>query len=121
MKRAILMLALLFGSHAALAQCNPPAGLGPQQWYSICGPLVQQMYANGMAGNMPFEMFAQQAYGQYLQMPSPMMSPMAPQMAGPSPGLQQCPMGASQCFSGWYRECKQVGNGTMWITGARRC
>jgi opacity protein-like surface antigen len=116
MKRFLLgaAMALCFAGSAA-AQCYPPPGLSIQQFYSMCRGMVDQGYAQ-FGGGMPYQNFVAMFYQSYLT--SQAAPPMQPQM---TPGLQQCALGTSMCFSGWFRTCQAVGNGTMWITGAQRC
>jgi hypothetical protein len=110
---ATLVATMLAGS--AMAQCYPPPGLPIVRWYSRCGQTLQQAYASGMGQGMPFDAFVGRVYQNYAGSPPPMMS------QAPMVGMQQCALGAHQCFNGWARNCQSVGNGTMWITGAQRC
>ena len=113
-----LLLSMVFAlacATSAFAQCMPPPGLTIQQWYNICGQLVQGAYAQGLGQGMSYDAFVAGIYGRYVQAWS------VPQQMPMPVGPQQCTLGQQQCFSGWARTCQQVGNGTMWITGAQRC
>ncbi len=93
---------------------NPPAGQSPQQWYSICGPALQQAYQQGMGQGAPYNLFVDNMYRIYAQ---PVMS--MPQQSMPM--NNQCNPGATQCFSGWLRTCVPGPMGATWRTGAQRC
>jgi hypothetical protein len=123
MKRLVAMILAILVAGPALADCAPPPGLVFQAWYAMCGTTARYYFANGAGRGMPYEAFVANAYQQYAsswagQMP---MRPIGPTPGMPAPGMQQCPLGAYQCFNGWARNCQAVGNGTMWITGSQRC
>ena len=108
------VLTLTIGSAGAQG-CSPPAGMGIQQWYSICAPALQQTYAQGMGGNLSFDGYVQSMYQVYAQ---PVRQAM-PQYSG---GGMQCNIGQTQCFSGYLRQCQPMPTGgSWWITGAQRC
>ena len=117
MTRTALFLSVLFASSQGFAACFPPPGLGPQQWYSMCGPTMEDGYAQGMGRGLSHDDFMLTMYRMYL---SSAAGP-APAMPQPGPVMQQCAVGTTQCFSGWLRRCEMRGYSAMWITGAQRC
>ena len=101
---------------AAKADCNPLPGLSIDQFYAVCQGDLQQAYSTGMGQGQPFDVFVRWIYSGYVA--GPQMSMQNQQ----SPTLiQNCPLGQTQCFAGWFRRCEVRGNVTMWITGAQRC
>ena len=125
MKRILVALMLVLGAPAMA--CAPPPGLQVQPWYAYCGGELEMAYGRGAFNNMPYNAFVAMVYRQYVASWAGGAGFGQPQPISPMPyqtqpiGPQQCSLGASQCFNGWFRTCQRVGNGTMWITGSQRC
>ncbi len=116
---AVTLLAV--SASPAAANCSPPAGMGIQQWYSICGGALQQAYSQGMGQGLDFDAFVQSMFQVYAQ---PVMGAGAYGGGGYSGGggAMMCQPGALQCFNGYVRTCQGMATGgTWWVTGARRC
>jgi hypothetical protein len=111
--RQVLAIGVLFSliATSAVAQrCSPPAGMGIRQWYSICGPALQQAYQQGMGQGLPYDSFVQSMYQIYAQ---PVRS---------APGGMTCAVGQTQCFNGYLRRCQTMPTGgTWWVTGTQQC
>jgi hypothetical protein len=117
MKHLAIVCLLLLSSAPAFAQgCSPPAGMGIQQWYSICAPALQQAYAQGMGQGMPYDAFVRSMFQTYAQ-PVQQFQPV-PQGGG---GMM-CNIGETQCFNGYLRQCQPMATGgSWWVTGAQQC
>ncbi len=98
---------------SAFAQgCSPPAGMGMQQWYSICGSALQQAYAQDTGRGLSYDNFVQLMYQTYAQ----------PVRPSPRPGPITCAVGQTQCFNGYLRQCQTMPtSGTWWVTGPQQC
>ncbi len=121
LRRLALAALLCLGSTGAMARCNIVGGFNIQQWYSICGPALQQDYAMGAGRGMPFQQFVMAMYQIYLQPPRMQGMPAMPAPAMGNAGMM-CAIGSSQCFNGWLRTCQQMATGgSWWVTSAQRC
>jgi hypothetical protein len=111
----------LAASPAAAGICHAPAGLNLQQWFGVCGGVLQQDYAtNGPGLGMSFQNYVMAGYQIYLRSGMPAMGSPSP-MAGANAGML-CSPGASQCFNGWLRTCQRMGTGgSWWVTSAQQC
>jgi hypothetical protein len=123
----LLALALLSSSSisVAAAGCTPPAGMGIQQWYSICANALQQAYSEGMGQGLPYDAFVQSMFQVYAQ---PVIGAGGGDgyggggYGGGGGGAMLCQPGSMQCFNGYVRTCQGMATGgSWWITSARRC
>ncbi len=115
MKHLAIAVFLLLTSASAFAQgCSPPAGMGIQQWYSICAPALQQAYAQGMGQGLPFDAFVRSMFQTYAQ-------PVGGGGGGGAGGMM-CAIGQTQCFNGYLRQCQPMATGgSWWVTGPQQC
>ena len=109
------VLFFAFSFTSAVAQgCSPSAGMGIQQWYSICSPALEQAYAQGMGGTLSYDNFVRSMYQTYALpvVPRPM----------PSGSGMMCSVGQTQCFNGYWRQCQAMPTGgSWWVTGPQQC
>jgi hypothetical protein len=116
-----VLSALLAASPAAAGVCHAPPGLSLQQWFGVCGAVVQQDYAvRGPSAGMSFQNFVLATYQIYLRSELPAAGAPPPVVGGGAGML--CSPGASQCFNGWLRTCQRMATGgSWWVTSAQQC